>query len=477
MTAGAEATPGGAVSRNPHAPPTDTGEALGLPASSLTLTFGVGPALLRQARPRRAAARRARAAADVHSSTRSTRRCPAATCASRRAPTTRRSPCTPSATSSGSASAPRRCGGRSSGSAARRRRRRARPRRATSSASRTAPATSRPRTPTCSTSTSGCRPATARPGSRAAATWSPGGSGCTSRSGTARRSPSRRASSAGTRARARPPGRRSRVRRAEPREPDGPIAPDAHIRLAAAQNLGGVQILRRGYNFVDGSDGQGHLNAGLFFLAFMRDPHTQFVPMQRALAGKRPADGVHRAHRLGGVRDPARAGAEDYWGQALLEACRRGRAGLSAPASSASRRRRRGRAGRRRRPRRPARRRARRRRTRRRRRAARPPGRRPRAWPRRRARTAAPPPPARSAAAPAGRPARAVRLVSLAANATAGWPSATPSTLDVRCFSARFSSSQRCSWRCAVSTRSVPANTCGCRPTSFATRSPRRRRS
>ena len=43
MTAGAEAAPGGAVNLNPEAPPSDTGEALGLPASSLTLTFGVGP--------------------------------------------------------------------------------------------------------------------------------------------------------------------------------------------------------------------------------------------------------------------------------------------------------------------------------------------------------------------------------------------------------------------------------------------------
>jgi deferrochelatase/peroxidase EfeB len=43
MTAGAEAAPGGAVNLNPEAPPSDTGEALGLPASSLTLTFGIGP--------------------------------------------------------------------------------------------------------------------------------------------------------------------------------------------------------------------------------------------------------------------------------------------------------------------------------------------------------------------------------------------------------------------------------------------------
>jgi deferrochelatase/peroxidase EfeB len=62
------------------------------------------------------------------------------------------------------------------------------------------------------------------------------------------------------------------------------VAADAHIRLASAHSLGGVRMLRRGYNFVDGSDGQGHLDAGLFFVCFVRDPHRQFVPMQRALS-------------------------------------------------------------------------------------------------------------------------------------------------------------------------------------------------
>ena len=66
-------------------------------------------------------------------------------------------------------------------------------------------------------------------------------------------------------------------------------APSRRTRTSGSrrrQNLGGVRILRRGYNFVDGSDGLGHLDAGLFFLAYMRDPQTHFVPMQRALAGK-----------------------------------------------------------------------------------------------------------------------------------------------------------------------------------------------
>ena len=58
----------------------------------------------------------------------------------------------------------------------------------------------------------------------------------------------------------------------------------SHVRLAHESQLGGIRILRRGYNFTDGSDGSGHLDAGLFFLAFVRDAHKQFVPMQQALA-------------------------------------------------------------------------------------------------------------------------------------------------------------------------------------------------
>src|SRR4029450_8066070 len=67
-------------------------------------------------------------------------------------------------------------------------------------------------------------------------------------------------------------------------EPAIPV--DAHVRLAHSSNLNGVKILRRGYNFTDGSDGVGHLDAGLFFIAFMRDAGKQFVPMPRALASK-----------------------------------------------------------------------------------------------------------------------------------------------------------------------------------------------
>ena len=64
------------------------------------------------------------------------------------------------------------------------------------------------------------------------------------------------------------------------------IAEDAHIRLASPETQKGARILRRGYNFTDGTDGVGHLDAGLFFICFNRDSTKQFVPMQMSLAAK-----------------------------------------------------------------------------------------------------------------------------------------------------------------------------------------------
>jgi deferrochelatase/peroxidase EfeB len=54
---------------------------------------------------------------------------------------------------------------------------------------------------------------------------------------------------------------------------------DAHIRLVSPEHLNGIKMLRRGYNFTDGSDGFGHLDAGLFFIAFVRSPATNFIPV------------------------------------------------------------------------------------------------------------------------------------------------------------------------------------------------------
>jgi deferrochelatase/peroxidase EfeB len=64
-----------------------------------------------------------------------------------------------------------------------------------------------------------------------------------------------------------------------------PVIPsDAHIRLAAPKTNADEAILRRGYSFTDGVvEEQGELDAGLFFIAFQRDPKLQFEAIQRRL--------------------------------------------------------------------------------------------------------------------------------------------------------------------------------------------------
>jgi deferrochelatase/peroxidase EfeB len=56
------------------------------------------------------------------------------------------------------------------------------------------------------------------------------------------------------------------------------------VRLAHPTANDGVRMLRRGYNFVDGTTDLGRMDAGLFFIAFVRDPRTHYIPMQTRLA-------------------------------------------------------------------------------------------------------------------------------------------------------------------------------------------------
>lgn len=97
------------------------------------------------------------------------------------------------------------------------------------------------------------------------------------------------------------------------------MKPDAHVRLAHPDSNGGITILRRGYSFTDGTDGLGRLDAGLFFLAYQRDVRKGFVPLQRRLSAH---DALNEyIQHVGsavfaippGVRD-----ANDWWGRTLL---------------------------------------------------------------------------------------------------------------------------------------------------------------
>ncbi|QDQ11226.1 iron uptake transporter deferrochelatase/peroxidase subunit [Streptomyces spectabilis] len=97
------------------------------------------------------------------------------------------------------------------------------------------------------------------------------------------------------------------------------MKPDAHVRLAHPDSNGGATILRRGYSFTDGTDGLGRLDAGLFFLAYQRDVRKGFIPVQRSLSA---SDALNEyIQHVGsavyavppGVRDK-----DDWWGRALF---------------------------------------------------------------------------------------------------------------------------------------------------------------
>jgi deferrochelatase/peroxidase EfeB len=97
------------------------------------------------------------------------------------------------------------------------------------------------------------------------------------------------------------------------------IPRNSHVFLSHPSNAA-TAMLRRGYSFVDGTDGAGRLDAGLFFVAYQRNPETGFVQVQRNLAG----DALNRfiQHKSSavfacppGVRD-----ADDWWGRTLFEA-------------------------------------------------------------------------------------------------------------------------------------------------------------
>jgi deferrochelatase/peroxidase EfeB len=98
------------------------------------------------------------------------------------------------------------------------------------------------------------------------------------------------------------------------------VDPKAHVRLAHPGANGGARLLRRGYSFVDGTDGLGRLNAGLFFLAYQRDPRTAFVTINTTLAGSTHDNLNEYIQHVGSGlwACPPGVAAGGYWGQALF---------------------------------------------------------------------------------------------------------------------------------------------------------------
>ncbi|MDT4913870.1 MAG: deferrochelatase/peroxidase EfeB [Pseudonocardiales bacterium] len=100
-----------------------------------------------------------------------------------------------------------------------------------------------------------------------------------------------------------------------------PVIPtDAHVRLAAPETNANQKMLRRGYSYTDGIDSNtGLLDAGLFFVCFQKDPRKQFVPIQRKL-GSHDALNEYIRHTGSGLFavPPGLRGPGDWWGKALF---------------------------------------------------------------------------------------------------------------------------------------------------------------
>lgn len=60
------------------------------------------------------------------------------------------------------------------------------------------------------------------------------------------------------------------------------IDPRSHVGLAARENNDGIMIRRRSYNYTDGLDPNGQLNAGLLFVSYQKDPQD-FIRLQNRL--------------------------------------------------------------------------------------------------------------------------------------------------------------------------------------------------
>ncbi|MDF3145531.1 iron uptake transporter deferrochelatase/peroxidase subunit, partial [Streptomyces sp. T21Q-yed] len=96
------------------------------------------------------------------------------------------------------------------------------------------------------------------------------------------------------------------------------MLPDAHVRLAHPHSNDGATILRRGYSFTDGTDGLGRLDAGLFFLAYQRDPRTGFIKIQRNLALDSLNEYIQHVGSALFAVPPGVRGKDDWWGSSLF---------------------------------------------------------------------------------------------------------------------------------------------------------------
>lgn len=96
------------------------------------------------------------------------------------------------------------------------------------------------------------------------------------------------------------------------------IPQDSHVALAHPTLHGGAKLLRRAYNYSNGTDRVGHIDAGLLFLSFQKDLEKQFIPIQRALANNDRMNEYVKVVGSAAYACPPGLTPGQYWGHQLF---------------------------------------------------------------------------------------------------------------------------------------------------------------
>lgn len=92
----------------------------------------------------------------------------------------------------------------------------------------------------------------------------------------------------------------------------------SHLFRVHPDHNDGIRMLRRGYNFIDGNDDQGRLDAGLFFIAFTKTP-GRFARVHQNMARDDMFLEYLKTTSSSVFLIPPGVGPEGYVGQALFE--------------------------------------------------------------------------------------------------------------------------------------------------------------
>ena len=101
---------------------------------------------------------------------------------------------------------------------------------------------------------------------------------------------------------------------------NGPPITTAHPVGTATLSFDSCTSGQLAYNFTDGSDGFGHLDAGLFFIAFLRSPATNFIPVLAQMSGDALNEYIfHTGTAVFACPPGLREGdSSAYWGSTLF---------------------------------------------------------------------------------------------------------------------------------------------------------------